>query len=201
MNNRFLICTCLLLSSCAYMQTHKNIEEAARSHNGYELTSALELYRAGGTYYLAAEKQQLRKHYPAIYDSIFLDGNNAPTWEPLNQGQEKVYRSISAGTATILQRADGYASLDVLSDELKSGTSGWIPTLPAGAQRCKVNAEITGNSTIWAGTEAPTAIPVGIRLLSAIDRVCIDWPGTILYNTAIPVMAPFVFFHQFLNED
>ena len=39
-----------------------------------------------------------------------------------------------------------------------------------------------------------------MQILSTLDEVIIDWPGTILYNLAIPVMAPFVFFHEFLDE-
>ena len=37
--NAFLILGCAQLTSCAYMQTHKNIEEAQTIRTGYELTS------------------------------------------------------------------------------------------------------------------------------------------------------------------
>ena len=206
MRLRSIISTCIVfatlqLSSCAYMQTHKNIEEAARTHTGYELTSSIELYRAGEQYYLATTYQQLRKHYPVIYDSIFLNGSNHPTWEAVDNQQAKVYHPISSGTATILQRNDGYASLQVLSDEIKNSNSPASTTLPSGAQRCGVKAEIAGNSVIWPTNDTPSDTPWGVRILSAVDQVCIDWPGTIAYNVAIPIMAPFVFFHEFLNED
>lgn len=196
----FLLGCSIALSSCAYLQTHKNIEEGYQQRQGYHLTPQLELYRAGDSYYLAAEKYTFRKDYPAIYDSIFLKENNEPALIKLNQNSEKVYHSISNGTAQVLLLKDGYADLVVLSDELKSDSGEWITTLPANSQRCQTNAEITGDATSWLNDEEPTPIPVGIQALSIIDRVIIDWPGTLLYNAAIPIMAPFVFFYDFLNE-
>lgn len=191
----------VFLSSCAYMQTHKNIEEYSRVHTGYHLDSGLQLYRAGGDYYLAVARQTLRMHYPAIYDSIFLIRNNEPKFTQLGNDQATVYRKISAGTATVLQLKDGYAELGVLSDELRCSDTDWLETLPAGAQLCHIKADIAGAATTWAQPGSGTAVSPGIKLLSTIDEVFVDWPGTILYNLAIPIMAPFVFFHEFLNED
>lgn len=198
--------TCILLaslhlSSCAYMQTHKNIEEAARRYQGYELTPELELYKTGGKYYLATSRHEMQKHYPVIHDTIFLDSNNNPTWEKTGSQHEKVYLPISSGTATVLQRKDGYASLQVLSDEIQNNQVTALAQLPATAQRCTVNAEITGDTIIWPADSNTPEAPLSLKILSTVDRVCIDWPGTLAYNIAIPVMAPFVFFHQFLNED
>ncbi len=196
-----LLSSSLILSSCAYMQTHKNIEESYRQRSGYQLTPELELYQAGGRYYLAADKQAYRKDYPAIYDSIFLKGKNEPALIKIGQDSTKVYRSISSGTAQVLQMENGYADLAVLSDELKSSSGEWMTSLPANSRRCKTRAEITGTTTTWLNEETPQPVPAGIKALSIIDQVVIDWPGTILYNTAIPIMAPFVFFHEFLNEE
>lgn len=196
----FLLVGSVFLSSCAYMQTHKNIQENYQEHTGYRLTPQLELYRAGGHYYLAAEKQQLRLHYPVIHDSIFLSGNNEPTLEKVNSDTVKVYRRISDGTAQVLQLQDGYATLPVLSDEIKNSSSPWLPALPAGAHRCTTQATVEGNPETWKEGEATREAPFSIRLLSKADQVLVDWPGTILYNVAIPIMAPFVFFHEFLND-
>ena len=182
------------------MQTHKNIEEGFREHTGYTLSNGLELYRAGGNYYLAAQKKQLRIHYPAIYDSIFLSSNNAPEYRNTGSDTECVYRQISAGTALVLQRTDGYADLNVVCDELQNSTTPWLTSLPANASKCAIKAEVTGTSITWPEAGSATEAPLGIRALSAVDRVLIDWPGTLLYNISIPVMAPFVFFHEFLNE-
>lgn len=190
----------VFLSSCAYMQTHKNIEENSREHIGYQLNSGIQLYRAGGDYYLAVEQQRLRMHYPAIYDSIFLIRNNEPEFIKLGDEQTRVYRRISTGTATVLQREDGYAELNVLSDELRSSNTDWLTSLPAGARPCSIKADISGKEATWLQPGSGTEVSAGIRTLSTLDEVFVDWPGTVLYNLAIPVMAPFVFFHEFLNE-
>lgn len=190
----------VFLSSCAYMQTHKNIEEAFREHTGYRISPNLELFRAGGNYYLAVEKQQVRIHYPAIYDSIFLDGNNEPELKTIDNTHTKVYRQISKGTAEVLQRHDGYADLAVLSDELKNNPYSWESHQPPGSRSCALSAHINGNTVTWIDNETTPEAPIAARLLSTTDRVLIDWPGTVLYNVSIPIMAPFVFFYEFLNE-
>ena len=111
-----------------------------------------------------------------------------------------MYRQISSGTATVLQRTDGYAELNILCDELQNSSAPWIESLPTGAQSCSIKAEIVGSSITWPERNSATEAPLAIRALSTIDQVLVDWPGTILYNIAIPIMAPFVFFHEFLYE-
>ena len=198
-SSTFMLFCAVQLSSCAYMQTHKNIEEAQIIRTGYELTPDVKLYRSAGNYYIAASRQQLRKIYPAIHDSIFLTENNAPSWRRAGENSDTVYYHISSHTASVLQMQSGYATLDVLAEELKNNPC--TDKLPAGATKCKVNAEITGSSTIWEAGETLDNRSIFTHVISAVDRVCIDWPGTVIYNAAIPVMAPFVFFHQFLNEN
>lgn len=203
MTIRAFIYTCLLtgsvlLSSCAYMQTHKNINQ---QQSGYSLKPALELYRAGDAYYLAVEKHQIEVHYPIIYDSIFLTGNNNPHLEICNTRGDKLYRKISQGTALVLQHKTGYADIAVLSDELKNNPSPWLSTLPAQAKRCNICAEITGTAETWLDTENTASSSLSTQAASTLVQVCVDWPGTILYNAAIPIMAPFVFFYEFLNEE
>lgn len=191
----------LLLSSCAYMQTHKNVEESFQQHIGYELSPNLELYRAGNNYFLAAEKKTLQRHYPAIHDSIFFTDNNEPTYEESgDKPGQAVYKPISYGTAAVLQSSNGYAALDVLSDELKSSDTPWVDQLSSQARRCDIKAEIVGQPITWLDATTSEA-PLAAKVLSKLDEIVIDWPGTVLYNVAIPVMAPFVFFHQFLTED
>lgn len=197
-----LLTSSVLLSSCAYMQTHKNVEESFQNHTGYELTPGLELYSAGSNYYLSAKKKALRRHYPAIHDSIFFKGNNQPTYEEIGAGPGRVvYKTISSGTAAVLQASDGYADLTVLSDELKNSESSWVEQLSSHAQRRSIKAEIVGQPVTWIEDTGTDKVPFAGKVLSKIDEVVIDWPGTVLYNVAIPVMAPFVFFHQFLTED
>ena len=109
--------------------------------------------------------------------------------------------SVSNGTAVVLQKNDGYADLSVLSEEMKSTDGAWLDTLPAGARRCTIQAEIAGQPTTWLSTASGNDTPIYASALGTLDQVIIDWPGTVLYNVAIPVMAPFVFFYEFLNEE
>ena len=189
------------LSSCAYMQTHKNIEEAGRQHTGYQLATPLKLYRAGGQYYLAAEQQQLRMHYPVVYDSIFLNENNAPSFRSITSENPTVYFPISRGTGEVMLRQDGYVELSTLKGELQDSGATCSTTLPGGATECRIQATVQGDSATWINPEASTSPGIGTTILSTLDQVVIDWPGTVLYNAAIPIMSPFVFFHQFLNEE
>ncbi len=205
MTSRAFLRTCLLtgsvfLSSCAYMQTHKNIEESFSQHAGYQLSPDFQLFKAGKSYYLTIDRMSLKKTYPVIHDSIFLKDNNAPSLEPIAGTSATAYKEISAGTATVLQQNSGYADLSVLKDELNSSDTPWLDALPAGAVNCRIRAEIVGQAITWTDENASATTPTAIKILSTFDQLCIDWPGTVLYNVAIPVMAPFVFFHEFLNE-
>ena len=206
MTSRAFLRTCLLtgsvfLSSCAYMQTHKNIEESFSQHAGYQLSPDFQLFKAGKSYYLSMDKMSLKKTYPVIHDSIFLKDDNAPLLEPIAGTTATAYKEISAGTATVLQQNNGYGDLSVLKDELNSSNTPWLDDCPAGAVACKIQAEIVGQPLTWTDENSSADMSTGIKILSAIDQVFIDWPGTVLYNVAIPVMAPFVYFHEFLNED
>lgn len=195
-----LLTGCVLLSSCAYMQTHKNVEEFFTEQTAYHINHGLQLYRAGEDYYLAVEKQEVRVRYPIVYDSIFLKNDNDPSLDKVNQQTEMVYARISAGTAQVLQRKDGYAELSVLSIELQDTGQPFITSLPAGARLCKTQAEISGVPITWQNKDEIARPPLAARALGAIDRVVIDWPGTILYNASIPLLAPFVFFYDFFTE-
>lgn len=196
-----LITSFAILSSCAYMQTNKNVRENSRTHTGYQITSTLSLHKAGGTYYLEAEQQQLRKHYPAIYDSAFLKQHNKPWFEQAGGESLSSYHPISNSTAEILQRKDGYIELSTLKAELEENPDSWTTTLPAGSRSCIVKAEVKGESETWAGNEQPVPVSSPALILGAADFVCVDIPGTILYNAAIPFMAPIIFFYEFLTEE
>ncbi len=206
MNNRCihqagLVVAMALLSSCAYMQTHKNIEEAGRQRVGYHLQSPLKLYRAGEQYYLAAEQQQLRMRYPVIHDTIFLTGNNKPVFYSISEQNPTVYFPISKGTGQVMQLQDGYVELETLKSELSESHAECSSTLPGGAQECSIRALVQGEPTTWPDPMAEVQSSTIANVVGTLDQVIIDWPGTVLYNLAIPVMAPFVFFHQFLTEE
>lgn len=194
-----------LLPSCAYMQTHKNVEEWGCHYEGGQLQKGeLALYAKDGQWYLSAPKARFEKHFPVIHDSVFRKGNNEPRHE-LIAGSEggMAYFPISAGTASVLQRADGYADLSLLATEIKSRQQEPLFRLP-GASRHPIRAEIDATGKGYAnlvGKRTPETTPAINKALSTMDFIIVDIPGTLAYNVAIPFMAPFVFFHEFLSND
>ena len=202
-------CACvavaLLFSSCAYMQTHKSVEEMFYSYKGYELEKPLWLAHQGGQWYLVAEAQTLQKKYPAVYDSIFFTGKNDPSFHVKESTGTLWMHPISAGTATVLQRPDGYADWATLCDELKQTPGAWVP-VPAGQGRTLVTATIDEKTSstrtmVDEQSKEPSQTSITGTVLSRLDKYCIDYPGTVIYNAAIPFMAPFIFFHDFFSAE
>lgn len=194
-----------LLPSCAYMQTHKNVEEWGCHYEGGKLQKGdLALYAKEGRWYLSAPKAKFGKRYPIIHDSVFRKGDNEP-WHEMIEGSEggMAYFPISAGTASVLQRADGYADLSLLASEITSRQQEPLFHLP-GASRYPIRAEINATGKGYAnlvGKRTPETPPAINKALSAVDFIAIDIPGTLAYNVAIPFMAPFVFFYEFFSND
>lgn len=198
----------LSLSSCAYVQTHKNVEERFMQRAGDELASPLQLAKVGGTWYLCAEPSEagLVLQHPVIHDEVFFNEGNEPVLKAKVPGQGRGLFSawpISEGTATVLMRADGYATLDMLSDEMKRHSSGRLERLPKHAVRYPIRAEIVGTekSIYLPSSPAQHKMEWYEKALVQSDRVFVDWPLTLGYNCAIPFMAPVVFFYRFLNEE
>lgn len=199
----FLLLSSFLLASCAYVQTHKNVEQWGNSYTGYRLLQPLQLYQQGNDWYLAGEQVRLKKDFPIVHDTIFRVRNNDPVFKPIPSTTQHCisYHRISAGTAHVLQRKDGYAQLDILSKEIEEDLSPWLSSL-ASARQVPVLAECEGQNAIAVERESkPAQIPWGNQILSKADFVLVDVPGTILYNVSIPFAAPFVFFHEFLSEE
>lgn len=205
----FPLLVLLNLSSCAYVQTHENVQEFFTQRAGDELAAPLKLGKIGGSWYLCTKSCAggVTKHYPVVHDEILLDGHNEPQLEAGQGGVDKNAPTawpISAGTATVLMREDGYATLETLADEMLRSRAGRLHSLPRDMQFYPVKAQI-------AGTEKPTyllrdgdAAPdlnLAQKAVVQADRVLVDWPLTAAYNCAIPFMAPFVFFYQFLTEE
>ena len=160
------------------------------------------VYHQGNTWYLAAENVRLKKSYPLVHDSVLFTGNNAPEYRKIENSEEGIsYHPISAGTAAVLQRGDGYATTDTLAAELTSTPGAWVSTLP-NATAYEIKAEIPDNGchTI-AGMRQPQETPMANQVLGALDFVFIDIPATAAYNAAIPFAAPFVFFGEFIKND
>ena len=193
---------CLLLSSCAYMQTHKNVEEANTHYEGQVLsTDTVGLYRSGSKWYLSAQSAKFRLEYPTVHDEVFRKNNSEPTFKLLSINEGRIYHPISAHAAEILQRRDGYFELNGLAQEVQTTPGEWQTTLP-GAQRYGIAADISGTHKYYIEQKRiPQEIPQADKILGMLDFIVVDIPGTVVYNVAIPFMAPFVFFSEFSKND
>lgn len=199
-------CAALCLSSCAYVQSHKAVEESFCEYEGYQLGAGQgtkpELVQSGEKYYVGAEKVSVKKEVPWVYDSVFMKGRGVPSYKAV-QGSASAhcYHPVSTGTAMVLCREDGYADMQALSDELATVPGSWVP-LPR-AQQVPVKAEFVSKGeplVLLPDSRTPRELPWHARLLSGADLLFIDAPATVVYNVAIPFMAPFVFFKEFLTD-
>lgn len=203
----FLACIPVSVSSCAYTQLNKQIEEKATVYKGFAVELPLSLYSSQGQWYVKVRKIDVQRMRPFVHDSVMLktDGNICyGTVKPLSYYTDYQYIRVSEGTAAVLQRTDGYATLETLSDEMKSNYASAVSELPESMQH-RVHAEIKteqGNIVYVAADGEPIRkAGIGIKALSKLALVCVDVPGTVAYNVAIPIMAPFLFFHDFITED
>ncbi len=190
----------LSLSSCAYVQVHKNVEENGRSFAGHQFTTPAKVYQHKGQWFLAATPAEYRLQHPAVHDSIF-QGQTETEMRLISQANEQVaYHPISAGTAKVLMREDGYADLQTLADELKSRPGNWLTELP-GAAAHPIRAQLVGKPVAITSGSTPEEPGFGSKALGSVVFVLVDVPGTLLYNVAIPIAAPIVFFRDFFAED
>ena len=195
------------LNSCAYTQFNKQIQEKATVYNGFSVELPLSLYSSQGNWYVKARKIQVQKIKPFVHDTVMLKDSNKEalgTPKPLSHYTEYQYIKISEGTAAVLRRADGYATLETLCDEMKGNYGQAVTELPESMQH-RVYAQIKtgqGNIAYVAADGTPVRKPgIGTQILSKAALVCVDVPGTVIYNVSMPIMAPFLFFADFLSDD
>ncbi len=197
-----LLAAVCLLPSCAYMQTHKNVREAGRSYKGYQLQKPQQLHRAGNTWYIEAVPAEFRLSHEIVHDNVFRKTNEPEMKLTRESCEATAYHALSAGSAAVLLREDGYADAEVISRELMESPLPWLSTLPHASSTHSVKADVVGKeSTAITYAPTPAEPPLGYQILSGIDLVLVDAPGTVIYNVAVPFMAPFVFFYEFLSED
>ncbi len=202
MNMRLCLCiaaAATLLPSCAYMQTHKNVKELGRRFPGYQLEKPQQLYRAHDTWYVAATPAEYSLQHDCVHDNVFRK-THEPTMKLKQTGSGTAYHAISTDTATVLLREDGYAENGTIAREIATSTAPWLTELPSFTAHA-VNAEVVGpESTPITDAPKPAEIPLTYRVLSGLDFLVVDVPGTVAYNVAVPFIAPFVFFYEFLSE-
>lgn len=205
----FLLPLWVGLSSCAYVQTHENVRECFISRQGDELAAPLKLGKVGESWYLCAKvcSGGVTKKYPVVHDEILFDGNNEPQLQAGQGITDKPHVAawpISSGTAAVLMREDGYATLDTLADEMLRNRAGRPDIMPRGMQFYPVKAQIAGAEKpayLLKSADKEPELSFAQKALVQTDRVLVDWPLTAAYNCAIPLMAPVYFFYQFLTED
>lgn len=205
----FLLPLWVGLSSCAYVQTHENVRECFISRQGDELAAPLKLGKVGESWYLCAKvcSGGVTKKYPVVHDEILFDGNNEPQLQAGQGITDKPHVAawpISSGTATVLMREDGYATLDTLADEMVRNRAGRLDSIPRGMQYYPVKAQIAGAEKpayLLKSADKEPELSFAQKALVQTDRVLVDWPLTAAYNCAIPFMAPVYFFYQFLTEE
>ena len=198
-----LVAVLALLPSCAYMQTHKNIEEMGCTYEGSELTGKnLSLHRKGNQWYLGSPLGVYEKNYPIIHDDVFDRDNNDPTYTAISLGNSRIYHPISSGTAACLMRDDGYAQTNALVTEILTLQKDPLTDL-RGASTHSIRAEIAESASpaIIIRSRAPEETPLLNSTLSILDMCTVDLIGTCAYNCAVPLMAPVRFFIEFFSED
>lgn len=203
----FAITVSSSISSCAYTQLNKQVLEKATVYNGFAVELPLSLYSSQGNWYVKVRKLDVQKIKPFIHDNIVLkngDKESIGTLKPFSHYTEYQYIRVSDGTASVLQRSDGYATLETLCDELKdSYAQGCISEL-ADSMQHRVHAQIKsdkGSIACVAANGQPVQRPgVGTQILSKLALV-VDAPCTVAYNVAMPLITPVIFFSEFLTDD
>ena len=185
-----------LISSCSTMQSHKNIELIGSKIEGSELSPPQHVYQSNGKHYLKLNNYLLQKKYPLFHDPIFLGVEN-PHYVKLSESQGISYYPISNGTAKILLQSNGYASLPILMSEIKEQKTPPLKKL-SNASALKVLSQIEPcDSLPIIHGDIPKQDNIGINIISWLDLIFVDSVGTVGYNVAIPLMAPFYFFSDF----
>ncbi len=195
-----LLACAAFLPSCAYMQTNKNIREMGRSYPGYKLDKPRQLFRSGGVWYVSATPAEYSLSHDFVHDNVFRESNE-PTMKLRGEiADTPAYHAISADTATVLLREDGYADNRTIAKEIAESTAPWVTSLPNMSAHI-VRAQVVGEeSAAITMAPQPAEVPLAYRVLGGLDFLLVDVPGTVVYNVAVPFIAPFVFFHEFLAE-
>lgn len=191
----------MLCSSCAYIQTHKNVEEMGSYYTGHLLArEQIELVKSRGQWYIGAEAARFRLKYPMLHDSVFRKLGNYPSFEKISWKGQTEYHPISSYVAGVLQNPTGYFDMQGLAQEIAKTPGTWGKSLPD-KQRYSIQAELPSKPFQMEEHRVPEKKKPLALLLGKLDFIVIDIPGTLLYNTAIPLMAPFVFFYEFYHEN
>ena len=202
--SKAMLTALLMLSSCAYVQTHKNVEEMGAYYKGHVLTlQSLRVYHDTSTqkWYLNAHPARLKLHYPNVHDSVFKQTNDVPSYRELYVSPEFVYYPISQSTARVLLTDNGYSQLEVLAEEIQKNGESYVEK-KASMTSYPIRAQIAGDSSYRIPLfRVPRQKSVMSHVVGKTEFVLVDVPATLAYNVSIPFIAPFVFFKEFLSKD
>lgn len=193
----------LLMPSCVYMQTHKNVEQIGSTTPMGKLERD-RLYRVGNDWCLKAHEVNTKLDYPIVRDETFTGNTRPPIVSeagPLSE--EPIYIPVSEGTAAVMQREDGYVHIGDLVSEMECFKRYYTSeeargrVHPAGA----VRAEAAGESgAVFVNLGKPSTPSMAGSVLGTADLVLVDAPATLAANALLPVIAPFYFFVDFLSH-
>ena len=193
----------LLMPSCVYVQTHKNVEQIGSTTPMGKLERD-RLYRVGDDWCLRAHEVNTKLDYPLIRDEAFTGNTRPPIVSeagPLSD--EPIYIPVSEGTAAVMQREDGYVHIGDLVSEMErfkrhyTAEQGRGKVRPAGAIRAEAAGE---NGAVFVNLGKPSSPSAVGSVLGTADLVLVDIPATLAANALLPVIAPFYFFVDFLSH-
>lgn len=193
----------LLMPSCVYVQTHKNMEQIGSTTPMGKLERDC-LYRVGDDWCLRAHEVNTKLDYPVIRDEAFTGNTRPPIVSeagPLSD--EPIYIPVSEGTAAVMQREDGYVHIGDLVSEMERFKRHYTAeqargrVRPAGAIRAESAGE---NGAVFVNLGKPSSPSAVGSVLGTADLVLVDTPATLAANALLPVIAPFYFFVDFLSH-
>lgn len=194
----------VLLHSCAYVQSHKNVGELGAYYHGHVLDKKeMRVFydETHHKWYINAHEALFKLHYPFVYDSVFRDHEKNPSYHLVRVESPFVYHPIRESTAHVLMRSDGLIQLRVLAEEIsRHDTGSWISSAHFSASY-PIAASIDGESSYpLPSYRSPAHNSLFVGAVKNLDFIVVDIPATLAYNIAIPFAAPFVFFYEFFHE-
>ncbi len=192
-----IVALVMLFNSCAYVQTHKNVEEMGSYYTGHVLDGQnMELVKSEGRWYIGAQAARFHLRYPIVHDSIFREKKGYPFFKQTKWSGEMEYHPITSYVADVLQTPNGFFDMEGLAQEIAKVPGPWKKSL-RNKQSYSIRAELSEKNFQMEESRIPQKKQPLNFLLGKLDFIVVDVPGTLLYNAAIPLMAPFVFFYEF----
>lgn len=200
-----ILAAVLLFPQCALVQTSRQVANTGTVYEGYNLGTVDAIWQKGGQYFVRCDSCRFTLHYPWVHDTVLLtDKQTTYTLLPQGGPPRAAFHAISRDVAYALSQTNGYDMMESLNRDIARQGGGWIPAsqFPVGAAvRTPLRAELANTEAhseyeVFVAGKASEMWPAFRWALAGLDAVVIDVPGTALYNAAIPLIVPFVAFHE-----